>query len=500
MSDIKKVVIIGSGLGGLSCGVVLAKNGYDITVLEQGDQIGGCLQCFTRRGAKFETGMHFIGSAAKGQILDMILEYLEVKKDITLSPLNPDCYDVVSIYGEKFKFPNGSEQFIEKFSTYFPKEKDNILKYWDLVKKVAGASSLATLQHAESDEVLNMKYQMLSINGVLDEIFTDEKIKNVLIGNLPLYAAIKDKTPFATHAFVADFYNQSAFRIVGGSDSVAISLRKTIEKYGGKVLTKHKATKIVCDSTKALGVETQGGVFFEADYFIAGTHPLRALQLIDSKLIRPAFRNRIMSIPQTPGVFCVYVRFKENTVKYMNSNFYGYNTSSTWNCESYTDSDWPKNWLYMHLCHKDKAEFAQTGVILAFMQFNELQKWVGTPIGRRGEDYENFKTRKAEQLIASVEKQFPGLQNSIASYYTSTPLTYFDYTGTERGSMYGIAKDIHLGATGRVPHKTRIPNLFLTGQNINTHGILGVIVGTIVTCSEFLTAETIYQQILEANK
>ena len=49
MSDIKKVVIIGSGLGGLSCGVVLAKNGYDITVLEQGDQIGGCLQCFTRR-------------------------------------------------------------------------------------------------------------------------------------------------------------------------------------------------------------------------------------------------------------------------------------------------------------------------------------------------------------------------------------------------------------------------------------------------------------------
>ena len=58
----EKIVIIGSGLGGLSSGVILAKNGYDVTVLEQGNQIGGCLQCFTRHGAKFETGMHFIGS------------------------------------------------------------------------------------------------------------------------------------------------------------------------------------------------------------------------------------------------------------------------------------------------------------------------------------------------------------------------------------------------------------------------------------------------------
>jgi all-trans-retinol 13,14-reductase len=80
-----KVVIIGSGLGGLSCGVLLAKNGYDVTVLEQGAQIGGCLQCFTRQNAKFETGMHFIGSAAKGQTLDRLMNYLEIKKDVRLA-------------------------------------------------------------------------------------------------------------------------------------------------------------------------------------------------------------------------------------------------------------------------------------------------------------------------------------------------------------------------------------------------------------------------------
>ena len=65
--------------------------------------------------------------------------------------------------------------------------------------------------------------------------------------------------------------------------------------------------------------------------------------------------------------------------------------------------------------------------------------------------------------------------------------------------MYGIAKDVTQGTACRVPHRTKIPNLFQTGQNINSHGMLGVIVGSIVTCSEFISAERIYKQILEAN-
>lgn len=66
--------------------------------------------------------------------------------------------------------------------------------------------------------------------------------------------------------------------------------------------------------------------------------------------------------------------------------------------------------------------------------------------------------------------------------------------------MYGNAKDISLGSACRVPQRTKVPNLYLTGQNINSHGMLGVLVGAIVTCSELLTAKTIYEQIKEANE
>jgi all-trans-retinol 13,14-reductase len=134
------------------------------------------------------------------------------------------------------------------------------------------------------------------------------------------------------------------------------------------------------------------------------------------------------------------------------------------------------------------------------MNIEDVARWKGTSIGRRGEDYDAFKKVHAERMMAEVERYCPGFLASVDSYFTSTPLTYVDYTGTEDGSMYGVAKDINLGAAGRVPYRTKIPNLLLAGQNVNSHGMLGVIVGTIVTCSELVPAETIYKQINDSKR
>jgi all-trans-retinol 13,14-reductase len=430
--------------------------------------------------------MHFIGSASEGQTLDRLLSFIEVKPDVTLSQLDPTGYDVVSLCGQHFRFANGREAFIEQMGQYFPSQRDALVRYYNLVDKVASASSMHSLRHVETDKAVNMEYQLRSINEVIDEVITDPLLAKVLVGNLPLYAAEKDKTPFATHAFIMDFYNQSAYRIVGGSDQVAASLVKTISRYGGRVLTRSKATKIVCDETHATGVEVNGEAFLEADIVISDAHPMRTLELLDTNLIRPAFRKRINAIPQTVGGFSVYLRFKDQTLPYMNSNFYGYLTDSPWGCELYDEASWPKGYLYMHLCHEPQPHFAKTGVILSYMQMADVARWKGSRVGHRGDDYEAFKRQKAEQLIAAVEREFPGVRDHIAEYYTSTPLTYQAYTGTEGGGMYGIAKDVSLGAACRVPHRTRVPNVLQTGQNINSHGILGVMVGTIVTCTEIL--------------
>ena len=498
MCSRKHIVIIGSGLGGLSCGVILAKNGYRVTVLEQGSQIGGCLQCFSRKGAKFETGMHFIGSASQGQTLQRLMRYLEIDGQVHLSPLDRNGYDVVSLEGKTYRFPNGREAFIRQMTEYFPQQHDNLVKFSNLVESIAQASSLHSLRHAESDASVNTEYLMRSINEVIDEMITDPVLAKVLVGNLPLYAAEKDKTPFSTMAFILDFYNQSAYRIQGGSDVVAHALADTIRRYGGEVQTRQQVTRIICDDKHAVGVEANGCIV-SCDYVVSDVHPKRTLQMLDTKLIRPAFRQRINQIPQTVGTFSVYLKFKEGKLPYMNYNYYGYQKDTPCDCEKYTEHSWPEGFLYMHFC-SDESQFASTGVILSYMRMEDVERWKRTQVGRRGKDYEDFKHRKAEKLIDVVAQHFPDIRECIETYYTSTPLTYLDYTGTDEGSMYGNVKDIHMSNAYRVAQRTKVPNLYFTGQNINSHGMLGVLVGTIVTCSEFLPAEEIYKQIKEANQ
>ena len=63
------VVIIGSGLGGLSCGTMLAKDGYKVCVLERNKQIGGTLQTYVRDRNIFDSGVHYIGGLEPGQNL-----------------------------------------------------------------------------------------------------------------------------------------------------------------------------------------------------------------------------------------------------------------------------------------------------------------------------------------------------------------------------------------------------------------------------------------------
>lgn len=494
----KRIVIIGSGLGGLTCGVVLAKNGYDVTILEQGRQIGGCLQCFYRNKVKFETGMHFIGSADHGQTLDRMMRYLGV--DVQLSRLDTTGYDIVSLAGEKFRFANGREAFISQMSSYFPKERDNIVRYFDIIQSVSDASSLHTLKQADTDIAINTEYQRRSINDVLDSLFSDPLLKNVLAGNIPLYAAQKDITPFSQHAFIADFYNQSAFRVVGGSDMIAKSLAANITGMGGSVKVNSKVTRIICDDTKAIGVEVADSNFIPADIVISDVHPMRTLEMLDTKIIRPSYRERIMAIPNTISAFSLFVHFKPDTMPYMNSNFYGYSGHSPWGCDNYDTGTWPKGYLYMHFCHRPNPVYAESGIILSYMKMADTDKWTGTKIGHRGEDYKSFKETMAQHLLTAIEKDFPGIRDCISDYETATPLTYLDYTGTQDGSMYGVIKDINHGAAYRVSHKTRVPNLLLTGQNVNSHGMLGVLVGTVVTCSEILTAQQIYQQIIQSGQ
>ena len=497
----RSCVIIGAGLGGLSCGAVLARHGFKVTVVEQQRQAGGCLQTFMRDSIRFETGMHFIGSADRGELLDSLLRFLGIRDGLELHELDSNGYDIVTYKGQDFPYRKGKEAFVDGLAEFFPQQRDNLVRYIDTVYNASASSSVESFNPERAMDSNDTVWHTRSVDSVIDELVNDADLRQILAGNQPLYAGVKGHTPFALHAFITSFYNRSAWRIAGGSDNIAKLLVQQITGAGGSVLTGSKALEIVCDETKATGVRYIKGSdesFVSADWIISTIHPSLTVEMVNSPLFRPAFRKRIQDLPDTIGVFELYLKFKNNTVPYMNSNRFCYRGESIWGCDSYTTADWPRGFLYMHQYPQGDSRYADAGVILVYMRNGEVAQWYGTQTGRRGDDYREFKESRAERILSVAAEHFPELRDGVERYWTSTPLTYRDYTGAVGGGLYGIAKDVELGLSGRVPYRTRVRNLFMAGQSVNSHGILGVLVGSLVACDNILGNGTLYDGIIRA--
>ena len=365
------------------------------------------------------------------------------------------------------------------------------------MKDIADASPLYNLKKIQNNVFLEPDYIKTSINDFIASTTQNPVLQNVLAGNLPLYAGVKDKTPTYIHALITNFYIQSAFRIIGGSNQIADSLANSIKQFGGEIFTNAEVNKFICDSEKATAVILTNGERLEAKSFISNVHPQVTISKIDSPMIRKAYRTRINSLQNTISNFTVYIKFKPNTTPYLNYNYYYYKNADVWAGNDYKPSKWPEQYLFMHQCKEKDQKFAESAELIAYMNYSEVEQWKDTTVGHRGEDYELFKKQKAERMLQELEHSFPGIQNCIETYYTSSPLTYENYTKTKDGSMYGIIRDKNFPTQTLVSQRTKIPNLFMTGQNINSHGILGVTIGSVITCAEFLGLNEVIQEFYE---
>lgn len=489
------VTIIGSGLGGLICGYILSKNGYSVRILEKNKRIGGCMQSFIRDGVLFDTGMHYIGSVEEGQILFRFWKYLSLLDKVKLRKLDPLGFDVISIGGNRYRFAMGYDNFVEELSKNFPDERHNIEKYVKKLQIISAESPLYNLREIHENVFLETDHIKTSVNDFMCSITSNNLLQNILAGNLPLYAGVKDKTPVYIHALTNNLYITNSYRVVGGGDTVAESLADSIREQGGIITTQCEAEQIICSEKEATGILLSTGELIESRFFISNIHPQVTTNMLNTPLIRKAYRERIGNLENTVSNFTLYICFRKNRVPYMNNNFYSYSGSSVWGCEFYDTKKWPLSYLYMHQAPADNSDYASGALVISYMQYNDVKKWEGTKVGNRGADYLEFKKEKAAILLDRLEKDFPGIRSEIKSYTSSTPLTYRDYTATKDGSLYGILRDKNFPVQTLVSQRTRIPNLFLTGQNINAHGVLGVTIGAIITCAEFLGINNLINDI-----
>lgn len=480
------IVIIGAGLGGLLCANILSREGLKVCVLEKNNRIGGSIQSFARNGVVFNTGLNFTESLGEGETLNRYFKYFGIMDRLKIRRMDMDAFEKISFSGDTLEYPmaQGKENFVEKLSAFFPEERNNLVNYVQMMEKVCNSFPLYALDQ-ELDESAKSQYLSISAFNYLKQTTANPKLRQILAGINSLYAGDHEMTPLYVHALIMFSFMKSAWRLVDGSSQLAIEIARRVAENGGEIFRNTEVDHLGAENKTISWARLKDGTKISGKSFISNLHPAVTIDLVADSLTKKAHRHRLHSMKNTVGMFTLYAVLKKNTYPYLNFNHHHFSEVNAWTSDYKTDS-WPTHFMFYTPAVSSSETWAESAIVITYMHFEEIARWTDTTVENRGDDYRSFKNRKAEKLIAFVNQKLPGFKDAIETYYTSTPLTYRDYTATPEGSAYGILKNWQDPLSTFISPRSRIPNLFYTGQNLNMHDILGVSIGSLLTCSEMV--------------
>ena len=481
-------VIIGSGLGGLECAHILSKAGMSVLLLERGTQAGGCLQSYRRHGLAFDTGFHYVGGLDEGQSLHSAFRHLGLLR-LPWQRLD-NHFDRVTIGNQTFSFAQGYDAFVETLTAAFPAERDALNKYADMLKQCGEQQFDALNPQTGESSVLSRLFET-SAYQYLTETFHDPLLINVLCGTSLKMELRKESLPLFTFAHGNGSFIESSWRLKGDGSLIINSLADGIRMHGGEIICNAEVRELVEKDGKLVHAVCSNGEIYEGTIFISNIHPAVTCNLVkQSSRMKKVYRSRITHLENTFGMFTVSLRIKPQILRYFNWNQYIYKEPDVW--AFHLKNNPVSGVLVSCRIPEDGSKYVQQVDLLTPMNWSECEQWSHTEVGRRGEDYKAMKKRVADECITLAERFIPGLRDRITGCYTSTPLTYRNYTLTPEGSAYGLRKDFRNPMITLLSPRTPIPNLLLTGQNLMLHGLHGVTITALFTCAEVLGKEPIW--------
>ncbi len=497
-------VIVGTGMSSLVCGNLLALEGWKVCLLEKNRQIGGNLQTFARDKIIFDSGVHYLGGLDKGQNLYQVFRYLGIIDKLKLERMDKDAFDKIIISGDDKEYAQaqGYENFIRRLAADFPGEEENIRRYCEKVQEVCRRFPLYNLHlQGGMDEKTAVMGQ-----GAEEEIASctpNKKLQAVLAGNNLLYAGEGGKTPFYVHALIVNSYIESSWKCIDGGSQIAKLMGRNIRERGGEIVRYAEVNRLVEENGRIAFAETTGGSRFYADHFISGIDPVRTLDMTGSNLLKEVYRQRLKSIESSISSFSIHLVLKERAIPYHGHNYYFHREGHLWTMNDYTEANWPLGYALFYTPSSSHKGYASAITIFTGMRYEEVKPWQHTfnteaSPQQRGDGYEAFKARKAARLLEVAEEKFPGLRAAVQACYSTSPLSYRDYIGSVDGTMYGFAKDFNDPLKTFLSPRTKLPNLYLTGQNLNLHGILGTALSGILTVATLLGDDKIVEKIRNA--
>ncbi len=502
------VIIIGSGLGGLTTGALLAKEGKKVLVLERHYTAGGYTHVFKRRGYEWDVGVHYIGEMHRDTLLKRIFDYI-CDEPIEWADMG-DVYDKMIFGDDVYDYKKGIDNFIQQMKTYFPAPEDQeaIEKYVDLVVKTQRSQKNYFTEKALPNSlswVLGNKMRKAALKynkttkEILSEITQNKKLIAVLTGQFGDYGLAPEKSSFMMHAMLAKHYFNGGFYPIGGSSVFYERIAPTIVKKGGQIYTNAEVDEIIIKNNKAVGVKMKGGQAIHAPTVISSTGVINTFNhLIPKNIIQQNKMDQLLQkVKPSIGHVCLYMGFQHSTeelqLKKPNYWIFPDNYDHDKNINDYLenpDNEIPVVYVSFPSAKDPDWDNRYPGKatidIITLADYNWYKKWEDKRWMKRGDDYNEAKEKLAQRLMEKLFRYEPQLRGKVDYYELSTPLSTKHFVNYEFGELYGLDNSPERFNQKALRPKLPIKNLYLTGQDTVSCGVGGAVASGLLTASGLL--------------
>ncbi len=498
-------VVIGSGVGGLSAAVALARAGQRVLVLEQHYLPGGWSHSFTREGYTFSPGVHYVGELEQGANLRRFFEGLGLGRRLRFRELAPEGYDHILVGGERYDVPKGRERHVERMKQRFPRLAGALGRYFDTTRSlVSDLDRVASLLRFPAVVTVPFRAPTLTrwgfarLSSLLDGAGIDDPLARAFLsGRCGNHGLAPEDASLAAHAMMIAHYMEGAYYPCGGAKRIPAAFLRELRAHGGDIRVRTRVTRILIERGRAVGVELESGERISARAVVSNADAALTYETLVPEPYARRQRRRALRLRPSVSSISLFaaVDLDLAALGYDSGNYWWYRHDDVAGVYRRLERGIPTEieGLFIAISSLKEPELARGGhhtlEMFTFVPYGAFARWRGSATGARSESYQAFKRELIERMLRAAENVIPGIRRHVAFCELGTPLTNDFYCASWRGSCYGIAKTP--GQVGPFSFSTRspVPGLFLCGASTLSHGIAGACFSGLVAARDVLGLE-----------
>ena len=320
------VIVIGSGMGGMTTAAALSRLEHKVLLLEQAQTIGGLTHAFSRDGFTWDVGLHYCGTFGHDQPAGRILDWL--------SGGTIEFRSVGTVY-DTLHFPDGFEISVGRpaaaykmeLKDRFPDHVAEIDAYFEALLSAEEAGHMVGAERAIPEPFRSVhqwwnkrkiqRWCSRTTGEVIAELITDPKLAAVLSAQWGTYGGKPKEASFAVHATIMGHYLEGAAYPVGGAAAIAKGLVPVIEAAGGSARAGTPVSEILFEDGKAVGVRTSTDEEFRAPVIVSAIGAGETVKrLLPEEIRTQDWAREIATFKPSICHFDVFLGFEGDIAKY----------------------------------------------------------------------------------------------------------------------------------------------------------------------------------------